>query len=106
MIEVWRPDSGTPLPRLDHMTEWDASKVRIVECHDITWDAMVRRFDYLGPDGRHHHILQTYIPTRARLIELVGVKGRARLEREFVDSTLSRDEVIEILHDHWSKNNA
>ena len=85
--EVYRPTDGGRfpgrVPDVQLMTEWDPTKVRIIEMYDITWDRMIRRFDYLGPDNKHHHVAQT-------------IKGD--------DRTL--DEMIDILHDSWSKNYA
>ncbi len=85
------------------MTEWDPSKVRIIEAYDINWDAIVRRFDYLGPDGRQHHVSQFVSQGLDKYVARLGVKKRARVKRLFRKSTLTLDEMVELIHDHWSK---
>jgi hypothetical protein len=88
------------------MTEWDASKVRIIEMYDINWDAIVRRFDYLGTDGRQHYTKQFVSPGMDKYVDRLGVKKRARVKREFRKNTLTLDEMVAILAKHWSENYA
>ena len=108
--EVYRPTDGGRFPRavskVQPMTEWDPSKVRIIEAYDINWDAIMRRFDYLGPDGRQHHVSQFVSPGLDKYVARLGVKKRARVKRLFRKSTLTLDEMVELLHDHWSKTYA
>lgn len=97
-MEVWRADSGKPIPWIVEMTEWDPSKVRVIEAYDINWNAIMRRFDYLGPDGRQHHVSQFVSPNLDKYAARVSVKIRK--------STLTLDEMVELLRDHWSKTYA
>lgn len=89
------------VPDLKVMQQWDPSLVRVLENYDINLDIMVRQFDYLGPSGIIHWVMQPVTVPLDKLKSSLLPTAPTNALDHLSPHTLTADEMIDRLKKHF-----